>query len=143
MKRKRNILFWLISLCIVAFSATKLTARQRLIDSLESKLNQHRKQFGNDTNTVNILYNLSITVAKRDPRESDLYGRQVIDISNKLNYERGNVLGLFHLGDMALIDKNLAKTKELYLKALSIAKSIKAKDLQIVSLCFYQILMGL
>ncbi|MFZ1572038.1 MAG: tetratricopeptide repeat protein [Candidatus Kapaibacterium sp.] len=143
MKRKRNILFWLISiLCIVAFSATKLTARQRLIDSLESKLNQHRKQFGNDTNTVNILYNLSITVAKRDPRESDLYGRQVIDISNKLSYERGNVLGLFHLGDMALIDKNLAKTKELYLKALSIAKSIKAKDLQIVSLCLLSDLDG-
>lgn len=78
-----------------------------------------------DSNKVNILNELSAIYFQTDVEKSKDYGRQVLELSTKINYERGMLRGNNLIGRCYAMQSNLPEALRYFQNALVIARKTK------------------
>lgn len=78
-----------------------------------------------DSNKVNILNELSAIYFQTDVEKSKDYGRQVLELSTKINYERGMLRGNNLIGRCYAMQSNLPEALRYFQNALVIARKAK------------------
>lgn len=78
-----------------------------------------------DTNKANILNELSAVYFQTDPEKSKQYGKQVLELSTKLQWDRGILRGNNLVGRCNAVQNNLPEALKYFQNALVIARKIK------------------
>lgn len=79
-----------------------------------------------DTNKANILNELSAVYFQTDPEKSKQYGKQVLELSTKLQWDRGILRGNNLVGRCNAVQNNLPEALKYFQNALVIARKIKS-----------------
>lgn len=79
-----------------------------------------------DTNKANILNELSAVYFQTDPEKSKQYGKQVLELSTKLQWDRGILRGNNLVGRCNAVQNNLSEALKYFQNALVIARKIKS-----------------
>lgn len=104
------------------------------IDSLETLLGKHKRE---SVAMVDLLSQLAYEVLPKDREKAVVYARQVIDISQRLDYPKGRAVGLWLTG-LSAHHNDTQKQLELFHEALGIAQQIDDKT----GMCNYLIAVG-
>lgn len=78
-----------------------------------------------DSNKVNILNELSAIYFQTDVEKSKDYGRQVLELSTKINYERGMLRGYNLIGRCNAMQSNLPEALKYFQYALELSRKVK------------------
>lgn len=120
LKQTLTVLFIFFSISIIYPNNDTLIQKDTSIVKLLLQLKEVRE----DTNKVKILKNLSLNLLKSNPKESRRRANQVIELSQKLNYQSGIAAGYNVLALNEEHNGDYIKTIEYYLKSLKILEKI-------------------
>ncbi|MBN8670402.1 MAG: tetratricopeptide repeat protein [Chitinophagales bacterium] len=115
-------MFRYILLFITVLSAQIPVFAQANADSLLRVLKTAKE----DTNKANILNELSAVYFQTDPEKSKQYGKQVLELSTKLQWDRGILRGNNLVGRCNAVQNNLSEALKYFQNALVIARKIKS-----------------
>ena len=125
------IMMTILILCIKMVIAQKQgTAR---IDSLLTELPKAKS----DTNKVNLLNDLSYTFSRLNPMQGIKYGNQALELSNKLNWEKGAASAQCNIGSNCLIISDFSKALKCFQTSLLLSKELNDKSK--IARCIYLI----
>jgi len=110
------------TLVLLLLFTFKLQAQLKT-DSLENKLKLH---YRNDTGTVNLLKELCRGYIDLNNKKLAQYAKEMLSISEKINYTKGKADALNFLGIVKDIDSDYAKALIYYSEALVFAKQVNA-----------------
>jgi signal transduction histidine kinase len=97
---------------------------QAFIDSLQTEL----LNSGEDSNKVNILYNLSFSYRKTDQDKGLEYGKQSLKLAKKMNWNKGKAQAYTSIGRNYHFKYKFDSAIKYYKKALKLWKEIENKQ---------------
>lgn len=81
-----------------------------------------------DTNKVNLLYEISGVYFQTDLEKSKDYGVQVLNLAEKLKWDKGMMRGNYLIGRCNAVQNNLPQALKYFQASLTVARRMKAPD---------------
>lgn len=98
------------------FCFTVCISQTQYLDSLLNELKTAKE----DTNKVLLLNYISQDIFKTDAKEAFQYAKASVNLSEKLNYERGKAIGIINMGRTYQLELNYKEALKCYLEGLTI-----------------------
>jgi two-component system sensor histidine kinase UhpB len=120
---KTKIILWTLLFCSFAFEKEGYSQNQQKLDSLMNELKTSKE----DTNKVEVLVNLSTLTLNSNPDTSLYYAKQSMQLSERLNFEKGKAQSLNDIAGYFYSVSNYDSALTLNYMALKIAVKINDK----------------
>jgi class 3 adenylate cyclase/Tfp pilus assembly protein PilF len=113
------------SFFLVLFLFTiQVVAQDKTLDSLKAVLSKQKE----DTNKVNTLVQITMSLAQSSPEEAINYGTQATVLANQLKFQKAEALALKFTGIGYYFQSKNVETLDYWLRALAVYKAIGDKS---------------